>query len=228
MSEPLPEGQQPLMQQPETPAEPTEPEVEYAQIPVEEYEQLKQLAQFAPELTSLANYAQQLPQEPDPQQQQGPQLDWLDPESQQQLDAYIDQRISPIQQYTQEQQLAEASEQARDILNDHLKTQGFEYMNDASADRALELANHYVAEEQARYGQGIEAAEAAISRAADEVRAWEQAVGQAYAEQQGQHVQRVMQAPQQPQQSGTPAAQTLTTTPGGPQAVLQKYFGGGG
>jgi len=226
MSEPLPEGQQPLMQQPEAPAEPAEPEVEYAQIPVADWEAIQAtLQQVAP----LAEYAQQLQQDPAPQdQQQPPQIDPFAEDFQAQLDAYLDSRLSPVVSYTQEQQLAEATNQAKDILADHLKVQGYEYMNESSADRALELANHYVAEEQARYGQGIEAAEAAIARAADEVRAWEQAVGQAYAEQQGQLVQRVTQAPQQPQTNGAPAAQTLTTTPGGPRAVLDKYYGSGG
>ena len=224
MSEVQPEG----LQQPAETQETAEPEVEYAQIPAEQWQQMQQMVE---QLGPLAEYVNQLPQQQEPYQQQQPgfEFDWDNPvESMRQL---IRDEVAPIASFTQEQQYAEANEQAADILSDYLKSQGAQFLGDEkqqeyAREQALIRANHYVIEEAQRFGEGLEAAEAAIKRAVDEQLAHDQAVGQAYAEQNMQQVRQITQAPQQPNLTSAQAAQTLTTPTGGPQAVFQKYFGG--
>lgn len=228
MSELQPEGQP-------QPAE-AQPEVEYAQIPVEQWEQTQQLLEQVGPLLEYVNQAQsEQMQQPQQQQPQMPDFNYDDPVASvmEIVNATLDQRVAPIESYTHEQQLQEANEQARDILNDYLSEQqkaflGDEQQQNYAAEQVLRAANHYVFEEAERFGPGVEAAEAAIKRAVDEELAYQAALGSAAHEQQVQQVRNVLQAPQQPQTAGSQAAQTLVAPSGGPRAVFEKYYGGGG
>lgn len=221
MSEALPE---PFEAPQEPAANSAAPEVEYAQIPAEQWQQTQEmLSAMAPLYEAYQQQQQAYGMQQQPQQQPT-EIDPFSDNFTQQLDQYIDQRLAPVTSYTQEQQLSEASEQAMDILNDHVSSQGYTFLNEGSSERALELANHYVAEYEAQYGQGMKAAESAIARAADEIRDWEKAVGEKYAQQQQEQLQTITNAPRQLGQTAVPSTQNTAIPAGDERAVLSKYY----
>jgi hypothetical protein len=107
------------------------------------------------------------------------QLDPLDENFQAQLDQYLEQKLAPYADYTQQAILGEAEQRAADILTDITARDG-EFLFEGSVDKARALANSYVGQMAQQYGFGPQAAEQALEQAAKDVRAWEQAVGQAY------------------------------------------------
>jgi hypothetical protein len=126
------------------------------------------------------------PQSPFQQQEQGPeqiQLDPLDDQFQSQLDQYIDQKFSGYAEYVQAQQYREGSARAEDILADEIAKNG-DYLFAESKDKARALANNYIGEMNQQYpGNQTQAAEAALNKAAADVRAWEASVKEAAIEQ---------------------------------------------
>lgn len=193
--------------------------------------------------TAQQQYEQELAQQ---QTQQGASIDWLDEDSQAQLDRYLDQRLQqrlePIQEFQEQVARAEGDQRAQDILNDIVARDGDFIFNDPdsqfgdSKKKARELANNYFPEVAQRHGYGTSmwnptrAAEAAMEQAVKDVRAWEQAVGKAYYEREVNQLRGLAGAPREPGAAGTGAAQQhlvggLGNVPG---AVTSKFFAGQG
>lgn len=183
-----------------------------------------------------AEYEQQLAQ----QQEQGaqqPAIEWLDEDSQAQLDRYLEQRLEqrlgPIQQVIDQQALQEGDQRAQDILNDLVARDG-DFLLEGSREKARALANTYFPEMAQRHGYGTSmwnpqrAGEAALEQAAKDVREWEQAVGRAYYEREVNQLRGLAGAPREPG-AGSPAAGQSHMVGGlgnRPNAVTSKFFGG--
>lgn len=99
--------------------------------------------------------------------------------------------------------------------------QGFLYED--SAKRAAVVADDFMPEAVAQYGQGTRAAEAALEKAIAQVREEEIAIGKAYAERQQQHLNTVSNAPGSLGTAGPVSGQAVVTTPGSFQDVIRKY-----
>lgn len=171
--------------------------------------------------------AQQAP--PEPQHQEQPQtqaeIDFFADNAQEQLDAYIESKLAPYADYTQQAILSEAEERAHDILSDIVQREG-EFLFEGSLEKARGLANQYVPQMAAQYGYGPAAAEHALEQAAKDVREWEQAVGQAYHERQINQLSTLGGAPRQPGAAGTGGAQQFVIPGGGDELdVAARYAG---
>lgn len=180
-------------------------------------------------LSQQLDYIAQMAQ---PQQQQyGPaQPEPLDPLAdnfQEQLDAYIEQRLAPVYNATQTWQQSEGTERAKDILGDNISRNG-EFLFNGSNERVIREAEAYLPEFQSKYGQTPQAAEAAINAAADAVREYEKAVGEAYHQRQMNQLRRIGEAPRQPGAPAATATQTHTLPPGGDEMSVVRHYGGYG
>ena len=139
------------------------------------------------------------------QQQQEPQHVQLDPFADnfgEQLSGFfqdqLQQHLSPVQQFIQEQQMGEGEERALDILEDVVSKDGDFLDNERAFASARALANVYFAEEVQRHGYGPAAAEAALVRAAGEVRAYEQHVREQALSQHSNHLATLTGAATEP------------------------------
>lgn len=204
-------------------AEPAQPEVpaeESWQGPSQEDWESTQQA-----LNYLANAVA-----PPQQQQQGyeppapVQLDPLDENFQQALDQYLDQKLAPYADYTQQAILGEAEQRASDILSDITSRDG-EFLFEGSVEKARALANSYVGQMSQQYGFGPQAAEQAIEQAAKDVRAWEQSVGQAYHERQMNQLSTLGGARQEPGAAGAGAQQFVIPEGGDLFDVVRRHTG---
>lgn len=158
-------------------------------------------------------------------QQQEPVIDQFADNFQEQLDAYLDQRLAPIQTVQQEAIMGRAEEQAMEILTNVAATDPFIY--EGSLENARKLANDYIAQTQQQYGYGPRAAEEALKLAHKAVREWETKVGEAYHQQQLEQLRGLGQVRREPAAAGMngQASQLITTAgPGDERAVLAKYF----
>jgi hypothetical protein len=155
--EPTPEG------------EPTAPETEPAWSGPSQEEwgavlgyvnQQAQREQQIGQLYGAGPQAQDGPQRPDP---------WNRPDTfQEDLDAYINARMQPVSEFTQEARLAEAEERAQDILTDLVAKHG-----EFDKEVAYARANVILPQMVNRYGPGPKAAEAALEAAAQAQLEWE-------------------------------------------------------
>jgi hypothetical protein len=143
------------------------------------------------------------------------------------LDQYLSQREQRFQHAIETWEQTEGTEKARDILHDNLSREG-EFILEGSNDKALRLAEAYLPEMQQRYGASAEAAEQAINAAANEIREYERAVGEAFHARQMNQLKTLNDAPREPGAAVPPAVQTQATVPGGDEfAVVAKYGGWG-
>jgi hypothetical protein len=170
------------------------------------------------------------PQQPQPQQPgyQPPepvQLDPLDENFQTQLDQYLEQKLAPYADYTQQAILGEAEQRAADILTDITARDG-DFLFDGSVEKARALANSYVGQMAQQYGFGPQAAEQALEQAAKDVRAWEQAVGQAYHDRQINQLSTLGGAPREPGAAGNGSQQFVIPQGGTLLDVVKRHTGG--
>lgn len=181
--------------------------------------------QFTGAVQSLAQLEQQRASVYQPQQQTDgtPRPDpWERPDTfQQDLDAYINARMAPVQQFQTDAQLAEAEERAMDILADHATREG-EFDTKLARIRADSLLPTM----QQRYGPGPKAAEAALEAAAREQREYEQAIYQAAVSRYTNQIATLSGAPGEPGSTYTVGVQSRTMpdyTKGG--SVTSRFFG---
>ena len=200
-------------------AEVEAPEPAWAGPPQEEWE-------AAQETLALINQAIQEPaqQQYQQQEQQQPVVDPLDENFQAQLDAYLDQKFAPYASYQEQLVMGEAEAKAKDILHD-LEAEKGEFLLPDSSAQALTRANQHLPETQQRYGYGPKAAEAALARAYEEQKAYEQAVGKAYYEREINQIRGLSNAPRVPGASGQQAGQQVVIPEGGDEfGLVSKYF----
>ncbi len=212
------------------PVEPAEPVAE--EIPA-----------WAQSMQEQVNWMAQQFQEPEPEprydygQQQGPPQDFqapqIDPFAEnfgEQLAGYIGQAVqqslAPLAEWQYGQQLSEAEERAYDILEDIASREGDFMQKDQAFAAARALANSYMPEEAQRYGWGPQAAEAAIARAAADVRAYETAVREAAIQQYNNQIARLDGAGREPIGAVVASPQGAITQPGGDELSVVTAFGG--
>jgi hypothetical protein len=183
-------------------------------------EEWSQMTEF---LGSLQQ-AMEAPPEAEPQQegQQEVQIDPFADDFQSRLDAYLDSKLAPVNELSQNAAYAEADERAADIITD-LQAQHGEFMLPDSADLAKVLANEYVQEAQERYGFGPRAAEAALEQAYKDVKAREEAIGKAYHERQMNQLSTLGKASREPAVDAT-AAQQVNSVKGNEMDLVRSYF----
>lgn len=171
--------------------------------------------------------AMEAPVQAEPQQENGaqrPTFDPYDPDAfSQQLDAYIESKLQPVQEITQSAAMAEAEERAADIVTD-LQAQHGEFMLPDSAQLVTVLANDYIEAAQERYGFGPRAAEAALEQAYNDVKAREEAIGKAYHERQMNQLSTLGKATREPGVETT-SAQQVAHVKGTETDLVRAYFG---
>jgi hypothetical protein len=178
----------------------------------------------AQETLGLINQAITQPEPGYQDQQQGPVLDPLDENFQSQLDQYIEQKFAPFADYQQQLVLGEAEEKAKDIIHS-LETEKGEFLLPDSGAQALQRANNHLPEAQAKYGYGPRAAEAALARAYEDQKAYEQAVGKAYHEREINQLRGLANGPRAPGASGQQSGQQVVVPEGGDElGLVSKYF----
>lgn len=180
------------------------------------------------EIQETNNLIKQAISQPEPQYQQPyeqpAQIDPLADDFQTQLDQYLDQKFAPYASYQEQLVLGEAEERAKDILHS-LETEKGEFLLPDSSDQALSRANTHLPEAQARYGYGPKAAEAALAKAYEDQKAYEQAVGKAYYERQINQIRGLSNAPRDPGVTGQQAGQQVVIPEGGDEMdLVGKYF----
>jgi hypothetical protein len=178
----------------------------------------EQIAQQLNEIASLAT-----PQQPG-------QVEYPDPFADnyhEQLDAWFEAKSAPFRHVQESYEQSEGTERARDILSDNVAREG-EFILEGSTEKALRLAEAYLPEMQQKYGATPQAAEQAINAAANELREYERAVGEAFHSRQMNQLKTLNDAPREPGAAVPPAVQTIATVPGGDEfSVVQKYGGWG-
>ena len=190
----------------------------------EEWEQTQQALQY---------FAQQEQARQEQQQGGPPQLDPLDPNFQQQLEAWYEQKTAPIQQFSQQYQSQQAEEMAWDMLSAAEQAEGEFLLREttnelpvASPHMARAIAEDLLPDMQARYGQGPKAVEAALTQAVKYVRQYEDAIGQAYEQRKQNELQTRLSAPMRPPGNGQ-AAQSLDSGAASEFDVVARHVGGG-
>lgn len=189
------------------PIEPVAPEEPW-QPSREEFEDL--VAWRNEVMTAQQQYEAELAQQQE-QQQQGAAIEWLDPESQAQLDRYfeqkLEQKIAPIQQYQLERTQAEGYEHALDVIADIASREG-EFLSEKSKDVAFRLArDQFYPEAVQRFGVTPRANEYALEQGVKLVRALEKEAGASYYEREINQLRGLANAPREPGAAGTGAAQ---------------------
>jgi hypothetical protein len=160
-----------------------------------------------------------------PQEEQ-PGVDPFADDFQARLDAYIDQRLAPIQSVQQEAVMGRAEEQAMEMLTGYAQADPFIY--EGSLQNARKLANDFLPQAQQQYGYGPRAAEEALKAAHKAVREWEGKVGEAYHQRQLEQLRGLGQVRREPTSNGMngQTSQLISASgPGDERAILQKYFG---
>lgn len=175
------------------PVAPEAPEAEAPEAPAEsawagpsseEWQETQEALQY------LASLAQ--PQSPfqQPQPEQPLPLDPLEDDFEQRLNQWAENKFAPYAEYVQMQQMREGSARAEDILADDIARNGEFIFNDPKSEtgdskqKARALADSYIGEMNQQYpNDPRHAAEAALAKAAQDVRDWETNVRQAAIEQ---------------------------------------------
>ena len=191
----------------------------------EDWEQLQQQNE------AMLGYIQQQVQA---QEQNGqPQLDPLADDFQQRLDQYIAEKTQPYQQFTEEYQNKNAEELAWDMVASAESQEGEFLLREttdelpvSSQHMARALAEDLLPEFQERYGSNsMKAIEGAIGQAVKYVRAYEDAIGQAYEQRKQNELQTRLSAPMTPAANGV-AAQSFDSGASNEMDLVAKYTGG--
>jgi len=198
---------------PVDPAAPIEPEPAWVGPTREDWEQTQQ---------ALYDMQQQAPPEPAPQQ---PTIDPFAENFGEQLSGLLQQYLAPIQEWAYGQQMGEAEERALDMIDDEIARSG-DFLNKEQGVAFVQAyANSLMGEMSQRFGYGPKAVEAAITQAAKEYRALEQAVGAAYHTQQTNLISGLAGARRDLGVTGM-GSQQVVTTPGGDELSLVRKYGG--
>jgi len=205
MSELAPEGAE--VEQVETSAEPA------WQGPTQsEWEQTQaQLGQYA-----------ELMQQLQPQYAQGPPVpDAFSETYADDLQAYMQAQLAPLQQFVEQQQIAQGEQQAMEMLGEIAARDG-EFDKEMAWTVAQNMAATRGAPSNDRESQQL------LAEAAKQIREYERRVGEAYHQQQIEQIQAVAGAPRG-MPAGQPGAQTVTAGGYGnvPYAVANRFFGNG-
>lgn len=138
----------------------------------------------------------------------------------------IQQAVAPLYQMREQYTQDVGSEYARDILSDDVSRNG-DFIYKGSFERALAIADRdYLPQAIQQYGENVRAAEAAVAKAAADVREWEQNVGRAYHEQQMNQLRGISSAPRGPALTQTGAVQQHVLPEGKDErSVVEHYFG---
>ena len=156
------------------------------------------------------------------QNQDGP-LSGYDPEFRQELDQYINDKLSPYSAYQEQAILGEAEQRAQDILHD-LSVRDGEFDTQTARLRADAL----LPDMAARYGPGPKAAEAALQAAATAQREYESQIRDKALEQYHNQLRGITSAPREPAPSGNPAGTQHVTPQGGDEMdLVRSYFPSG-
>lgn len=187
----------------------------------------------------LAAYEYQLQQMQQPQMQQYPAVQQApsipDPglafedqaEYQRQMEAYLDHRMAPYQQFQQQVALAQAEEEAMSIL-DGLAEQG-DFDRQQAWARANQIVGQIRNDPRTAHLRPEVAAQRALEQAARDQREFERRVGEAYYQRQLEQIQQAAGQPRGPMganMNGTQAA-VVGGYGNGPNAVTRRMFGGG-
>jgi len=168
------------------------------------------LAQFEQALQPQPQYEQQQPQIPDP----------FSETYAQDLQAYTQAHLAPLQQFVEQQQIAQGEQQAMEMLGEIAAREG-EFDKQMAWMIARDTAATRGAPSSDRESQQL------LNEAARQVREYEKRIGEAYHQAQIQQIQTVAGAPR-----GLPAqvngAQTVSAGGYGnvPGAVERRFFGG--
>ena len=196
--------------------------VEPVEAPTEDTSWMPTQEEWQATQERLAQFEQAL--QPQPQyeyQQQGPPIP--DPFSEtyaQDLQAYTQAQLAPIQQFVEQQQIAQGEQQAMEILGEIAAREG-EFDKEMAWMIARDTAATRGAPSSDRESQQL------LAEAAKQVREYEKRIGEAYHQQQIEQIQTVAGAPR-----GLPAqvngAQTVSAGGYGnvPGAVERRFFGG--
>lgn len=149
------------------------------------------------------------------QPQQYPNLDPFDENfSQQAVELFRSiqaEQLAPLQQWQQTQQLGEAENRAYDILDDIVSREGEFLDSERAFPAVISRAQQFYGEEASKHGDGPRAAEAALTRAASEQRAYEKAVADAAVARHNNQLTTLSGAATEPGSSyGIPGAQQRT------------------
>lgn len=195
--------------------EPVEPEDSgedvWAGPSQEEWEQTQQDLAAARELVQAVQYARSADEGP---------LSGYDPEFRQELDQYIEQKLSPYSGFQQQAVLAEAEERARDILNDDSVANG-----EFNIDLARQRADMLLPQFNERYGATPKAAEAALRAAAQAQREYEAEIRQQAIDQYKNELGGISRAPREAAAAGNAATALHVSTEGKDELdIVKNYF----
>lgn len=130
-----------------------------------------------------------------------------------QLEAYVNHRVAPFQQYVQQQDSQRGTEAAKAYLDEQASEGG-----DFDRDIAMMRAHQLMPQMQARYGYTPKAAEEALAQAAKDQRAWEKARADAAVSAHQNHLETL---------SGAPGEPGTTYMQGVQQRTMPNYRDGG-
>ena len=167
----------------------------------------------------LAQFEQQLQPQPQYQPQGPPVPDPFSETYAQDLQAYTQAQLAPIQQFIQQQEMERGEQQAMEMLGEIAARDG-EFDKEMAWMIARELAATRGAPSNDRESQQL------LAEAAKQIRDYERRVGEAYHQQQIEQIQTVAGAPRG-MPAGQPGAQTVTAGGYGnvPFAVANRFFG---
>lgn len=148
------------------------------------------------------------------QPQDGP-LSGYDPEFRQELDQYLEQKLTPYQAYQQESIQRAAEETLRDMYHDVSVREG-----EFDADMARRRYEDIIPAMVQKHGQTIRAAEEAVAASARAQREYEQQIREKAVEQYQNQLRGISTAPREPSNGAAPAAQQHVTPLGGDELDL--------
>lgn len=160
--------------------------------------------------------------------EQQPQINVLSDDFESQLDQWYDRKTEPIRRELAYYRGQEGNARADDILHDlQSKPDGRgEFLFADSAAWARAQAESYFPEMLQQFPRDpARAAEAAVSRAYEAVREWEDAVGKAYYEREVNELRGLSRAPLPPAPaSARPAPQQIVVPEGGDEKDLVRHY----
>lgn len=166
------------------------------------------------------------------QGQGGPQFDPLADNAAEQIQAMIRQEMQPLAQFADQASWSEGEARSMDIIAS-LESEGGEFLGRAAEGEQLAVDSRMVArqlgdtfypEAAARYGDGPRAAEAALSKAVEVVRALEQAVGKNYANREQNQLHTLAGARREPSAAGTTGAGEVRAGVSSEQDLVRQFF----
>lgn len=187
----------------------------------EEWEQTQQALSYFAQLEQQRQAEQNGERQP---------LDPLADDFETRLGAVLDERLAPIQQFTEQTRMGQAEDLALDILADQEAREGEFLLRETSEETpfsstqfARSIAEEIYPQMAQRFGDGDKAAEAALGQAYKAVRSWEEAVVKAGIERRDNQLSTLTGARREPPAGG--AEGTQVSPDGGDEFdVLRRYY----